>query len=293
MHSRLAGNLDLALENLSPQELAQRCETIFCCLPHTASAAVTPELLGAGCKVVDLSADYRLRDVATFEKWYDVAHPDPARVPTTVYGLPELFRDEIRDASLVANPGCYPTSAILPLAPLLKASLIDGDDLIVNAASGVSGAGRSPKLGTLYCEVNESFAAYGVGAHRHTPEIAQILELAAGRAVNPIFTPHLAPMERGILATIYAKPVAGGGEASAREALKQAYEAEPFVQVTEALPRTSDVARTNSCRIAVREVNGRLILLSAIDNLVKGASGAAVQNFNLMHGFDETTALIV
>ncbi|EAQ76984.1 N-acetyl-gamma-glutamyl-phosphate reductase [Blastopirellula marina] len=291
VHPQLTGRLDLPLENLSQDQLAERCDCIFGCLPHAASAAVVPGLLERGLKVVDLSADYRLRDVAVYEQWYGEKHPDPARLPESIYGLPELFRDPIRGADLVANPGCYPTSASLALAPLLKAGMIQPTDIVVDAKSGVSGAGRTPKLGTLFPECNESFAAYGVGTHRHTPEIEQNLAQASGQTCSVIFTPHLVPMDRGILSTCYAKPTAAVTTAEAIDALRQFYVDEPFVQVVDGLPATKHVSGTNYCHLTARVVGERIIVLSVIDNLIKGASGAAVQNFNLMYDFAETTAL--
>ncbi|MFI4876441.1 MAG: N-acetyl-gamma-glutamyl-phosphate reductase [Blastopirellula sp. JB062] len=291
VHPRLTGRLDLALENLSLDALAERCDCIFGCLPHAASAAVVPGLLQRGLKVVDLSADYRLRDVATYEQWYGAKHPDADRLPNSVYGLPELFRDSIRDTDLIANPGCYPTAATLALAPLLKNGMIEPNDIVVDAKSGVTGAGRTPKLTTLFPECNESFAAYGVGTHRHTPEIEQNLGQASGRECSVIFTPHLIPMDRGILSTCYAKPAADLTTDKAIALLRNFYEAEPFVQVVDHLPATKHVSGTNNCHITARVVGKRIIVISVIDNLIKGASGVAVQNFNLMYGFPETTAL--
>jgi N-acetyl-gamma-glutamyl-phosphate reductase len=206
--------------------------------------------------------------------------------------LPELFRDKIPAADLVANPGCYTTSAILALAPLVKANLIETDDIIIDAKSGVSGAGRTPKLNTLFPECNESISAYGVGKHRHTPEIEQIIGRATGRKPSVIFTPHLVPMDRGILSTIYARPAGKVNESALLEALGEFYRREPFVKIVEHLPSSKDTSGTNTCHITVRLVRGRVLLFSSLDNLIKGASGAAAQNFNLMFGFDETTALI-
>jgi N-acetyl-gamma-glutamyl-phosphate reductase len=250
-----------------------------------------PKLLDAGIKVVDLSADYRLDSAEVYADWYGQKHGDPARLGKTVYGLPELFRDQIRASRLVANPGCYPTSAILPLAPLLKAGLIAPRDIIIDSKSGVSGAGRTPKLTTHFSECNESVSAYNVGRHRHAPEIEQILSKAAGRPVEVIFTPHLIPMDRGILSTIYAQPLAELGEEKALDTIREFYRDEPFVRVVNHLPATKDTTDTNFCDITARVVRGRLLVISCLDNLIKGASGAAVQNFNLMFGFAETTAL--
>jgi N-acetyl-gamma-glutamyl-phosphate reductase len=291
VHPSLAGRLDLRLEDLAPAEAARRADCVFSCLPHGVTAGIVPELLAAGTRIVDFSADYRLDDAATYAKWYEHEHPDPARLGKTAYGLPELFRSHIPQADLVANPGCYTTSAILALAPLVKARLIELEDIIIDAKSGVSGAGRTPKLNTLFPECNESISAYGVGKHRHTPEIEQIVARAAGRKPSIIFTPHLVPMDRGILSTIYARPAANVTEAAVTEALREFYRAEPFVNVVEQLPGSKDTSGTNYCHISARMVKGRVLLFSSLDNLIKGASGAAVQNFNLMFGFDETTAL--
>jgi N-acetyl-gamma-glutamyl-phosphate reductase len=291
IHPALAGRLDLKLENLAAKELAKRADFVFSCLPHGASAEAIIDLLAAGRRVVDLSADYRLNDAAVYRQWYEHEHPDPARLPTTVYGLPELFRDQIREAQLVANPGCYPTSAILPLAPLLRAKKIRPDGIIVDSKSGVSGAGRQTKPHLHFPECNENLAAYGVGQHRHMPEIDQVLSTASGSEVQVVFTPHLIPMDRGILSTCYATPTGDVTQEALMQTLRKAYEKEPFVRVRDELPTTKQVTGTNFCDMTARVVRGRVVLVSVIDNLIKGASGAAVQNFNVMNGFPETTAL--
>jgi N-acetyl-gamma-glutamyl-phosphate reductase len=288
IHPSLTGRLDLNLEDLDSASVAERCDCVFSCLPHAASAESIMPLLKAGLRVVDFSADYRLDDAATYEKWYDHKHPDPARLGKTVYGLPELFGDEIRDAQLVANAGCYPSSAMLPLAPLLKEGWIDEEDIIVDSKSGVSGAGRTPKLSTLYPECNESISAYSVGKHRHAPEIEQILGRATGRTPQVIFTPHLVPMDRGILTVSYSKPQQEISDEQVLQLLSAFYAEKPFIRVVKHLPATKDTAHTNYCDITARVVRGRILLLSTLDNLIKGASGAAMQNFNLMHGFPET-----
>jgi len=292
VHPALAGRLDLRLEDLAPAELSKRAECVFSCLPHGVTAAMVPELLAAGTRVIDFSADYRLDDAATYAEWYEHQHPDPERLGKTVYGLPELFRSQIPTADLVANPGCYTTSAILALAPLVKAGLIEPDDIIIDAKSGVSGAGRAPKLNTLFPECNENISAYGVGKHRHTPEIEQVIARAAGRKPTVIFTPHLVPMDRGILSTIYARPSGNATETTILGALRDFYRDEPFVKIVDHLPGSKDTAGTNFCHITARLVRGRVLLFSSLDNLLKGASGAAAQNFNLMFGFEETTALL-
>ncbi|MEX2307544.1 MAG: N-acetyl-gamma-glutamyl-phosphate reductase [Pirellulales bacterium] len=292
VHPSLAGRIDLRLENLSPSQVAERADCVFCCLPHGASAAAVAELLPRRKKVIDLSADYRLNDPAEYAMWYGVEHPDPQRMAETVYGLPELYRERIRKASLVANPGCYPTSAILALAPLLRAGAISTDGIIIDSKSGVSGAGRQPKPHLHFPECNESVSAYGVGTHRHMPEIDQVLSDVAGGTVRVVFTPHLIPMDRGILSTCYAQPMDEFTDDSLVSILRESYSNEPFVRVSKALPNTKHVAGTNFCDISARVVRGRVVVLSAIDNLIKGASGAAMQNFNIMHGFEETKPLL-
>jgi N-acetyl-gamma-glutamyl-phosphate reductase len=291
IHPSLTGRVDLRLEDLSPAEVAARAECVFSCLPHGASATVIPRLLDAGSRVVDFSADYRLNDAEVYAQWYGQKHADPQRVGKVVYGLPELFREQIPPSQLVANPGCYPTSAILALAPLLKARLIDPLTIIVDSKSGVSGAGRTPKLTTHYPECNESISAYNVGRHRHTPEIEQILGIAAGTAVEVIFSPHLVPMDRGILTTTYSQPTRQVSEEEVLQTIRDFYESEPFVRVVDHFPGTKDSLGTNFCDITARLVRGRVLTFSCLDNLIKGASGAAVQNFNLMYGYPEVTAL--
>ena len=292
VHPSLSGRLSLPLENLSAKEVAERADCVFSCLPHAASATVIPEILAGGAKVVDFSADYRLDSPEVFKKWYEIDHPDANRLGNVPYGMAELFREQIVSAPLVANPGCYPTTAILPLTPLLRAKLIEPDDIILDAKSGISGAGRKPKLNTHYPECNESIAAYGVGKHRHLPEINQYLSLAAGTPLKVIFTPHLTPMDRGILTVAYAKPTRSISQAELLDVLRTFYQNEPFVQIVEHLPATKDVAMTNNCHITARVVGGRVMTIAVIDNLVKGASGSAVQNFNLMFGYEETLALV-
>ncbi|MBW3599919.1 MAG: N-acetyl-gamma-glutamyl-phosphate reductase [Planctomycetes bacterium] len=292
VHPQLNGRLDLRMENFGPRQVAERSDLVFCCLPHGAAAEATPELLAGGARVIDFSADYRLNDADTFRQWYHAEHLDPQRLGNVVYGLPEWFRKQIQEADLVANPGCYPTSAILPLAPLLKGGLIEPQDIIIDSKSGVTGAGRTPKLGFHYPECNESISAYGVGSHRHTPEISQILGRITGRDPQVIFTPHLVPMDRGILSVIYARPRGQCDQGAAMEVLRETYASEPFVRVVDHLPATKHTSLTNYCDITARTVQDRLLLISAEDNLIKGASGAAVQNFNVMYGFPETTGLV-
>lgn len=291
VHPQLIGRLNLHLEDIPPAAVAARCDCVFSCLPHAASAALIKEILDVTTRVVDFSADYRLADAATYSEWYGGEHPDSSRLGRVPYGMPELFADSIADAPLVANPGCNPTAPILGLAPLLKARLIEPRGIIVDAKCGVSGAGRSPKLTTHFPECNESVSAYNVGRHRHTPEFNQILSRVSGQDVDVIFIPHLVPMDRGILTTTYAVPTRAITEEQALDALREFYVEKPFVRIVEHLPATKDTIGTNFCDITARVVRERLVLIGCIDNLFKGASGAAVQNFNLMFGFPETKAL--
>lgn len=291
IHPQLAARLDLRLEDISPQMVASRADCVFSCLPHGASATAVMELLKHQVRVIDFSADYRLRDPETYAEWYGHKHPDPERLGKTVYGLPEVFGDEIGGCDLVANPGCYPSSAILALAPLLLKRLIEPRDIIVDSKSGVSGAGRSPKLTTLFPECNESISAYNLGRHRHIPEIEQILSLVSGQRVEVIFTPHLVPMDRGILTTAYALPTRPITEQELLQTFREYYTDKPFVRVVEHLPGTKDSANSNFCDLTARLVRGRILVVSCLDNLIKGAAGVAVQNFNLMYGFPETMAL--
>lgn len=269
-------------------------DVVFCGLPHGTTQEVIaglPEHL----KIVDLSADFRLSDVDTYAEWYGHPHQAPDLQKQAVYGITELARDAVRQARLVANPGCYPTSAQLPLVPLIAAGQIDPDDVIIDSKSGVTGAGRAPKEGTLFAEVAEGIHAYGVASHRHAPEIEQGLSAAAGRPVTVNFTPHLMPMSRGILSTIYVRLAGGATADDLRATLQARYAEEPFVRVVPAsvTPATRHVRGSNHCLIGVfaDRVKGRAMVMAAIDNLVKGASGQAVQNMNVMCGFDEVEGL--
>jgi N-acetyl-gamma-glutamyl-phosphate reductase len=286
---------DLVLENLEPVRVAERADVVFTALPHKAAMEVVPTFLKLGKRVVDLSADYRLRSAAEYGRWYE-PHLNPELLAKAVYGLPELRRSGVVRAKLVANPGCYPTSVLLGLAPLLREGVIDPATIIVDSKSGVSGAGRSAKVDNLYCEVNDGFKAYGVGGvHRHIPEIEQELSLLAGREVTITFTPHLVPMDRGILSTIYAAPVEGKAMPALTDLYRQFYAGEPFVRILPAgtFPATAYVRGSNFCDIGVTvdQRTGRIIVVSAIDNLVKGAAGQAVQNMNIMCGLPETMGL--
>lgn len=291
----LTGLTDLICEPLDPEAISKKADFIFLALPHVTAQETAYRFNKLGKKVVDLSADYRLSDPALYEKWYEHSHQYPDLLKSAVYGLPELHRNEIRNASLVANPGCYPTSAILGLAPLMKNGSIDPASIVIDSKSGVSGAGRSPALTYHYPEANEAFMAYKVGTHRHTPEIEQELSKVAGEQVTVSFTPHLVPMNRGILTTIYAKLITRSDTGILHGVYREFFNDKPFVRVLPAgqFPNVSNVRGSNFCDIGVYSDprTGRAVIVTAIDNLVKGASGQAVQNMNLMAGYAETEGL--
>ncbi len=293
LHPSLAHRIDLRCEPFhADQLLARGVQCIFSCLPHGASMGVLPSLLRHGLRVIDLSADYRLRDPNVYAQWYGASHEDLAHLTQAVYGLPEVYAEEIVSAQLLANPGCYPQTGILGLAPLAAGGYLEPHGVIIDSKSGVSGAGRTPKLTTLFPECNESVAAYSIGKHRHTPEIEQVLTDVAGAPVEVLFTPHLIPMDRGIFSTIYATPRRQSSEAELLTLYREYYARAPFVRVVERLPATKDCTGTNFFDVTVRVARGRIIVLACLDNLIRGASGVAVQNFNLMYGFDERTALM-
>ena len=276
------------VEPLDLAALGRNFDVVFLCLPHGVGHAVTAAALAGQARVIDLSSDHRFRDAADYERIYGVSHPAPELCDTAVYGLTEHGRADIAGARLVANPGCYPTAALLGILPLVNAGLVaQGTRLTIDAKSGVSGAGKSPTDTTLYGNVNETCRAYGVGTHRHAPEIASRID-----AEHPVtFVPHLMPMFRGMLATIYLEPAPGVALSHARGALADAYASDPFVHLIDGQPTTGAVARTNHCHLGVAEADGALVVTSAIDNLVKGAAGAALQNMNVMLGFDEQEGL--
>ncbi len=276
------------------EAIAQKADLIFTAVPHQTAMEVVPFFLERGRKVIDLSADFRIRSQLVYEKWYQ-AHSAPEYLEKAVYGLPEVYRDEIRQADLVANPGCYPTSSILPLVPLLRSGLIKPAPIIIDSKSGTSGAGRSASVATLFCEVNEGFKAYKVGSHRHTPEIEQELSAAYGKELKITFTPHLVPMNRGILSTIYADTEPDVTTETIIYRLREFYQGSPFVRIHPegVFPNVCHVRGTNYCDMgALVTEGGRLVMVSVIDNLTKGASGQAVQNMNLMFGLDETLGLM-
>ena len=288
------GLTDLTFADYEPGQMAGLCDIVFLALPHSVSMQAAPLFLGAGKKIIDLSADFRLRDIKTYEKWYG-KHSAPEILKEAVYGIPELYRGAIATSNFVANPGCYPTSAILGLAPLLKNRLIDHRSIIIDSKSGVSGAGREPQTGTLFCEVMEGFKAYNVGRHRHTPEMEQELSLLAGEEVTVSFTPHLLPVSRGILSTIYAGLTKDTSTVELLRIYSDFYDREIFITIYEegVLPNISAVRGTNSCHLGlvVDDRTKRIVIVSAIDNLVKGAAGQAIQNMNLLCGFAEETGL--
>lgn len=281
---------DFLLEKLDIKKICSDSDIVFTCLPHGTSGEVVPLLLNEEVKVIDLSADFRYNDAATYEKWYNTSHLAKELLKQSMYGMPELYREQIKDAKLVGVPGCYPTSAILALAPLLKAGLIETSGIIIDSKSGITGAGRSTKLPLLFCEAGENFKAYGLATHRHTSEIEQELSLAAKVDIALSFTPHLLPIKRGILSTIYAQIKASTQQI---EKAYNIYKNEPFVHITNGLPEIKHVKGSNNCAIGyqIDERVGRIIIVSCIDNLIKGASGQAVQSMNIMCGFDETEGL--
>jgi N-acetyl-gamma-glutamyl-phosphate reductase len=293
LHPSLVGRLDLRCEPFHADRLVARgVQCVFGCLPHGASMSTLPSVLQRGLRVVDLSADYRLRDPNVYAQWYGESHEDLAYLAQAVYGLPEIYGEEIPTAQLIANPGCYPQTGILGLAPLVAGKVIEPTNIIIDSKSGVSGAGRTPKLGFHFPECNESVSAYQVGQHRHTPEIEQALTDVAGEPVEVIFTPHLIPMDRGIFSTIYAIPRRPVDQEQLLDMYRGYYAHAPFIRVVDHLPATKYCLGTNYFDVTVRVVRDRIVVLACEDNLVRGASGVAVQNFNRMYGFEETTALL-
>lgn len=286
---------NLTYETLDKKDLLKKADLFFLALPHGASQGAINFFFTSGKRVIDLSADYRLSDPMVYEEWYGLPHKYPATLKKAVFGLPEIYRSRIRKAKLIANPGCYPTGAILGLLPAIKGKLIDVSSLIIDSKSGTTGAGRKADVTVSFCEVNEGFKAYGIGTHRHTPEIEQELSSAAGKSIKVNFTPHLLPVDRGILTTMYAKLSKKTDTAAVLNLYKKMYKDEPFVSVLDegSLPNIKNVRGTNFCHIGLKVIprTNTLIIVSAIDNLVKGASGQAVQNMNIMMGFDETTGL--
>jgi N-acetyl-gamma-glutamyl-phosphate reductase len=286
--------VDTPCEDFDKLPDAEVADIVFTALPHQASMSVVPGLLKSGQKVIDLSADFRFKNAKTYEKWYD-AHSAKDLLSTTVYGLPEVYRRDIEHASLVGNPGCYPTSILLPLLPLIGEDFVDPENVVADAKSGTSGAGRSPNLATHFCEVNEAFKAYKIDEHRHTPEVEEVVSRFSGQSIHLTFVPHLVPMTRGMLTTLYVGLKKTVRAVEVTEKLRSFYADAPFVRIFPegTLPNTMYVKATNYCDIGVKVTrHGKtLILVSAIDNLVKGAAGQAVQNMNLMFGFQEAEGL--
>jgi len=298
---QLTGRIDPQAAQCRPidaEQIARAADVAFLGLPHKAAMAYVPALLDAGVRVIDLSADYRLTSPDLYERVYATPHHDPANLAEAVYGLPELFRDKLPGAMLVANPGCYPTAAAIAVAPLISHSLVHTQKLIINAASGVTGAGRKVNAALQFAAVNESYRAYGeIGNHRHQPEIAQTLSTVAGKDVRPLFVPHLLPIDRGILQTIYLQPVdADVTEEDLWEAYADAYADEPFIRLGEGLPDVKHVAGSNFCDLTFRVVgppdDPTIVVFAALDNMIKGASGQAIQNMNIVYEMDETAGLL-
>ncbi|MBN2212450.1 MAG: N-acetyl-gamma-glutamyl-phosphate reductase [Sedimentisphaerales bacterium] len=288
----LAGRLDLDVEPIDLHKLTAKADVALCCLPHRASMEYVPKLLDAGLKVVDFSADYRLHDRALYESVYKVEHTDAGNLAQAAFGLPELFRSKIIGATLVANPGCYPTAASLALVPAMREEMIVPEDIVVNAVSGASGAGRKASLAFHFPEMNENYFAYSPGTHRHQPEIDQILNDAVGRACKVLFVPHVAAFDRGIAESIYCRPAKDVTPKQLLELYQSCYKNEPFIRVMSQPPKLKNVTRTNFVDIHPTVVGGKVVIFSAIDNLVKGASGQAIQNMNIICKLPETMGLL-
>lgn len=295
IYPNLMGICDIVLSELNVDDITESCDVVFTALPHGASKEVIPSLYEKGIKIIDLSGDFRYNDKKVYEKWYGEEHSSPELLEESVYGLCELHRDEIKNTRLVGNPGCYTTCSILGFAPLVKAGIADNNTLIIDAKSGVTGAGRGAKIPNLYCEAAETMKAYNIAKHRHTSEIEQELSLLAGEDIMLSFTPHLAPMKRGILATCYANLKKSCTTQELVDLYSEFYKDEKFVKVYPAgsLPEVKDIAGSNYVGIGlvVDERLNRVVVISCIDNLVKGAAGQAIQNMNILFGLPEDTAL--
>ena len=291
----LAGKTDLVCRKFEQQKAIQKCDLVFLAVPHTISMKLTPEFLSKDIAVIDLSGDYRLSNPGQYKQWYGAVHTDSKNLSKAVYGLPELYREDIKKARLIANPGCYPTAAILSLAPLISTQGESIESIIIDAKSGVSGAGRKANVALNYCEVNENFKAYKVLKHQHAPEIDLYLSKIASKPVSIDFVPHLLPVNRGILETIYVRTKQKFPLGDVQKLYTRFYKTEPFVDIVPAgaQPELKDVVGTNKCKIGLAQSDdGRLIVITGvIDNLVKGAAGQAIQNMNIMYGFPETAGL--
>ncbi len=293
----LGGMVSMELVEPSIEALGSDCDVVFLAMKSAESMRYVPELVSKGVKCIDIGGEFRFRDPAVYEQWYGNRHEAPDLTARAVWGLPEQNREKIKGADVIGNPGCYPTGAVLGLLPLIKGGLVSTDGIVVDAYSGVSGAGRtfSPESGNTFLACHENLRAYSVGTHKHTPEIEQALSEAAGNPVKVTFVPHLAPIDRGILTTVYARPSASAKPKKLREALSEFAEAEPFVRFRADVAdvRTANVRATNYCDVAATlvERTSQVVIVTAIDNTVKGAGGQAVQNMNIMFGLDETTGL--
>lgn len=274
-------------------ERAKTLDVLFIALPHGKSMTIVDQLKNVDVKIIDFGADFRLNNPSTIKEWYDLDHKDLQLLNSAVYGLPELNRNKIKDAKVIANPGCYPTASLLGLLPIINEDFVDLESIIIDAKSGVTGAGRKATLALSYSETNENFKAYSVASHRHTPEIEEVLSTASGKNITLNFTPHLVPMQRGILATTYIKLTKSINQESIWSLYKAYYENEYFVRLIDTMPETKKVSRSNFCDISIKldKRTNRLIIISAIDNLIKGSAGEAIQNMNIMMGYEETTGL--
>jgi N-acetyl-gamma-glutamyl-phosphate reductase len=290
MFGQLRGRLDMMIEPLDLNKLADKADVALCCLPHKVSMSFVPKLLSAGVKVIDFSADYRIKDVAVYEKYYE-PHTDKDNLAKAAYGLPELFRSEIKGRNLVANPGCYPTGASLALAPLLKKGLIKTSGIVVSSVTGVSGGGKNPSPNFHFPYMNENIYPYGVGVHRHMPEMEQVASLVAGKPVELLFQPHVGPFDRGILSSTYSDPIQDITAGQILELYQDFYKNEPFVQVLSKPPAVKNIAKNNYCHVFATVAKGKVVVFSAIDNLIKGASGQAIQNMNILFNLPETMGL--
>ncbi len=288
---RLRGRCNLTIEPIDLDKLAQTADVALCCLPHKVSMGFVPKLLATGVRVIDFSADYRIKDVSVYEKHYQ-KHTDPENLIHAQYGLPELFRRQLQGCNLIANPGCFPTGAVLAIAPLLKNGMIRTDDIIVNSVTGVSGGGKNPSTTFHFPNMNENILPYAVGTHRHTPEMEQIAAEVAGKPVQILFQPHVGPFDRGIISSVYCTPMTQLPSNQLIELYQSFYRSERFVRVLSTPPMVKAVANTNYCHVYPAQSKGRIVCFSAIDNLVKGAAGQAIQNLNLLYGLDESTALL-
>lgn len=287
---KLKGKFDMKIEPLDMDKLADHADVVLCCLPHKVSMSFVPKLLDVGVKVIDFSADYRIKDVTVYEKFYQ-KHTDTENLAKAVYGLPELFRDEIKGKDLVANPGCFPTGFMLAIAPLLKNDLIQTDKIINNAVTGTSGAGKNPSAKFHFPNMNENFFAYGIGAHRHMPEMEEVATKVADKDVTILFQPHVGPFDRGILSSVYCRPKKDISNDELVELYNDFYKDETFVQICDGSPELKNVVGTNYCHVYPTNSKGMIVVFSAIDNLAKGASSQAIQNMNIIFDLDETLGL--